>query len=236
MVGIPVDLRPGDARPRDGRPAEDDAVEPALLGRRPAGRRDPEGRARGEGRASTVRGRAARPRRLRPVDVRDAVHRVGRRRAGVVPRHRLERRSRSTSRRRSSRARARGTTCKPRAQGRVRGLGLGSPRRHGERAVHGGRARADRGEGDRRPRQRTARRPSRSTRPNELLRGRDSRSSTRRSHEPAEYWQIEEGRAAEARGRAPAGRLLLPRPEGGPEPEPGAGRARATGRSSSSST
>ena len=66
----PGHLCPGDARPRDGRPAEDDAVEPDLLGLGPARCRDPQGRAGGEGRAAALRGRAARPRRLRPDDVR----------------------------------------------------------------------------------------------------------------------------------------------------------------------
>ena len=58
--------------------------------RGPARRRDPQGRARGEGRPAALRGRAARPRHVRPDDDRGGPPRR-RRRAALVPRHRLQR-------------------------------------------------------------------------------------------------------------------------------------------------
>jgi adenine-specific DNA-methyltransferase len=94
------------------------------------------------------------------LDVFDPVtmkvdHRKGRRRAGLVARHRLQRA---------------GVPCLPgllsahrrmgqpqaRVEEQPRGKRLGSPRRHRERALRGRRARAGGGEGDRRPGERVA--------------------------------------------------------------------------------
>ena len=69
---------------------KDDAFEPALLRVRPSRCRGPQGRARGEGRSAALRGRAARPGHFRSDDVRRHPPQR-RRRARLVPRHRLER-------------------------------------------------------------------------------------------------------------------------------------------------
>src|SRR5581483_4992211 len=213
----PGRLRPGDTRPRDGRPAEDDAVEPALLGHRPAGRRDPEGRAGWEGRSRALRGRAARARRLRPDDLRDRAQ-GRRRRAGLVPRHGLER---PLVPRLAGVLPAHGRVGQPEAliEGRARRLRLGPPLGDGQRAVRGRRDARDRREGDRRPRQRAARRP---------IARRAGMSSFEVEQpilnspfdEPREHWLIEEGKPpTRAPGRRRAGYFY--RDPGGPEPDPG---------------
>lgn len=89
QIGIPVVYVQATTRSRDQRLTEDDALEPALLRCRAAGRRDPQGGPRGKGRPAAVRGRAPRPRRLRPDGLLGRPSQR-RRRPGLAPRHGLE--------------------------------------------------------------------------------------------------------------------------------------------------